>query len=224
LKTGDPTKQSRATIGSRAVSLRSVAPAILSLPGRPPCLAVEGRGGTCPERSWRSSPSIDARRHPARVCEPRVLPAGRHRSSQIPRQPARHKVSGWLHANPLKTNDRAMRSSTHFFKSGLPVSTQDRAPRSTASRAWEIKRAWEISPTTRYSAPIPGPHHGTRSRRVVDTRCRDTNHGFLIDTKTIRNRSKPLKNCSLRFSNRHSLGLRFSESGTMRESFLCIHS
>jgi hypothetical protein len=71
---------------------------------------------------------------------------------------------------------------THFFKR-----RRNAFSRVAASRA-------DVGRGTQHQIPDTRPSHHAFAR------------AFLIDTNTIRNRTKPLEKCSLRFSNRHGLG------------------
>jgi hypothetical protein len=107
--------------------------------------------------------------HPGRFCGT---------SGLQPPDPARHKVLGWFHANPLKTNDRAMRSSTH-----------------------NSRPQWH-----RQSCLCGfGPRPGAQKSPITNHQSRVTNHGLLIDTLAIRNHYNSLTTRMITFSNRHVL-------------------
>ncbi len=65
-------------------------------------------------------------------------------TARFQRQFTRHTLPSNFRPKPLKTKERCTRQVTHFSRTGLPVSTQTRAPGSTANRAREIERAWDI--------------------------------------------------------------------------------
>ena len=89
----------------------------------------------------------------------------------------RHTMQSNFPRNSLKTKKSGTNYSTHFSLTGLPVSTQDRAPESTVSRAREIKRAWEIVGRAHFESPNPSKldalsheYSGSKRRRMIAAR------------------------------------------------------
>ena len=78
--------------------------------------------------------------------QPRACPSARRDSARNFRQTKCHTMPSNFRPISLKTNDRHPHKVSHFFKTGLPLSTPERAPEAAVSGAREIKRAWEIRP------------------------------------------------------------------------------
>jgi hypothetical protein len=127
----------------------------------------------------------------------------------------------------MKTKDGAPDSSTHIF-----------GPERTRSATLPFALSLSQQPSAVSSVQFPeiARHKVSISFRCISNKTNDrhplspthfskvldgppgTSHSplataFLIDTKTIRNRPKPLTMCSLRFSNRHDLASTASASG-----------
>ena len=101
----------------------------------------------------------------------------------------------------IATNDDIVKSR-HPAKSGPPKSPASRAPRSPARRAWEISRAWGISPTRAEGSVSP-----LRPNRRAG-------RGWTGWQKDFRGRLRWCARCPLRCARRRRRAPRTATAGT----------